>query len=191
MDKYMLGRGEKQLDYEAGSGKDTDVVASSAAFYPMEWSALEKAEDEYLNVLLVFDEENGENVLRVYYKLNTAPESELSVLRSVWKGVQPEGYIGIVAQGNKSADFTIDNIKITEELPVITPPAPPQDEDPTDNPSDDSQSSDNPINPPAEGNDKNEDNTQTGVPSALPVGMIMLAVSGAVIAVVKRKGYIR
>ncbi len=191
MDKYMLGRGADQLDYDAGSGTDTDTVASSAAFYPVEWSALEKAEDEYLNVLLVFDEENGENVLRVYYKLNTAPESELSVLRSVWKGVQPEGYIGIVAQGDKSADFTIDNLKITEELPVITPPAPPEDQDPTDDPSDDPQNPDEPTNPPAEGGDKNEDNTQTGVPSALPIVLIMLAVSGTVIAAVKRKGYIR
>ncbi len=184
LDKYMLGRGQEQLDYEAGSGTDTDTIASSAAFYPVEWSAVNKAEDEYLNVLLVFDEENGENVLRVYYKLNTAPESELSVLRSAWKGVQPEGYIGIVAQGDKSADFTIDNLKITEELPTITPPA-------EDEPGDEPQNPEEPVTPPAEGGDQNEDNAQTGVSSALSVVLIALAISGAAVAASKRKRYNR
>lgn len=185
MDKYMLGRGGDQLEYEAGLGTDADVVAASAAFFPLEWGAAEKAEDEFLNVVLVFDEENGENVLRVYYKLNTAPEAELSVLRSVWKGVQPEGYIGIVAQGNKSADFTIDNLKVTDELPVITPPK--EDEPDTNEPGGDEPDDDPVTPPPAE----DEGNTKTGVASVLPPALILLGASAAVIAAAKRKGYTR
>ena len=192
MDKYMIGRGETQLDYVPESGKDTDVVPESAAFFPLEWSALEKDPAEYLNFCLVFDEENGENVLRVYYKLNTAPESEMQICRSVWKGVDPAGYMGIVAQGDKSADFTIDNLKVTTTLPEMPPYQPPTDEPSGDNPPTDEPGGNEQTpggdQPTDENNgSESQDAPETGVPSGMLAGIAALAAIGGVALTVTKK----
>lgn len=130
MEKYMIGRGEKQLDNEANRGTDADVIPSAVASLQPHCTAYMKDAEEYLNVCLVFDEEDGENVLRVYYKLNTDPDKDMNMLRSVWKGVDPAGYIGLVAQGHLSADFWVDNLKVTTVLPEIIEPDPENPEKP-------------------------------------------------------------
>lgn len=119
MDAYRMGCAGTEMAYVPGSGTDTDAaVAYQAAWFQAHCTPVNKAEDEYLNVRLVFDVVDGENTLTVYYKLNTEADSELEKARVTWKGVDAAGYIGIVSQG-ASADFTIDNLVITdrEELP--------------------------------------------------------------------------
>lgn len=109
-----------ELPYTPGSGTDTDPAAANIqCWWRPHCSPAAKAEDEYVNVRLVFDVVDGENIVTVYYKLNTDPDSELDVARAVWKGVDAAGYIGIVSQGHLTANFTIDNLVITdrEEAP--------------------------------------------------------------------------
>lgn len=119
MDAYRMGCIGEEFFYVPGSGTDTDAAtAYQAGWFQAHCTPVNKAEDEYLNVRLVFDVVDGENVVTVYYKLNTDPDSELEKARVMWKGVDAAGRIGIVSQG-AGANFTIDNLVITdrEEAP--------------------------------------------------------------------------
>ena len=110
---YHLGEG--QLNYVAGSGLDTDAnTANGNSWWRTGNLGINLEDNEYLNVRMVF--ENGS--LRMYYKLNTDPDWMLYIEHSTWKGVQSNGYISFMAQGNLNCAFSIDNLSITSNIPA-------------------------------------------------------------------------